>query len=186
MMVSADDPLTAQTRLDMAIGMAVFAIPWVIAAGLLWRAWWRRAGARLSGLDGPAWLLAAAAATLPDDRRDWGVAMAAELAQVQDRPARWRFAAGCARTAVFPPRDHRAALAVTGTLVVVAVVAAALVTGAVLPAGRLFALAFVGLVGGLAVLVVARRGRGPAGVGPGLGVAGLALAGVAGCVAATV
>ncbi|HEV2920095.1 MAG TPA: hypothetical protein VG673_12765, partial [Actinomycetota bacterium] len=47
MMVSADDPLTAQTRLDMAIGMAVFAIPWVIAAGLLWRAWWRRAGARL-------------------------------------------------------------------------------------------------------------------------------------------
>ena len=59
-------------------------------------------------------------------------------------------------------------------------------TGAVLPAGRVFALAFVGLVGGLAVLVVARRGRGPAGVGPGLGVAGLALAGVAGCVAATV
>jgi hypothetical protein len=31
MMVSADDSLTAQTRLDMAIGMAVFGTPWVIA-----------------------------------------------------------------------------------------------------------------------------------------------------------
>jgi hypothetical protein len=157
----------------------------VIAAGLLWRAWWRRAGARLATLDGPAWLLAAAAAMLPDDRRDWGAAMAAELAQVQDRPARWRFALGCARTAVFPPRDHRTALAVTGGLAVVAVVAAALVTGAVLPAGRVFAPVLVGLVGGLAVLVMARRGR-VGRVGPGLGVAGLALAGVAGCVAATI
>ena len=87
MMVSADDPLTAQDRLDMAIGMAVFGTPWVVAAGLLWRAWWRQAGARLSTLDGPGWLLAAAAAMLPDDRRDWGAAMTAELAQVQDRPA---------------------------------------------------------------------------------------------------
>ena len=55
MMVSADDPLTAQDRLDLAIGMAVFGTPWVVAAGLLWRAWWRQAGARLSTLDGPGW-----------------------------------------------------------------------------------------------------------------------------------
>jgi hypothetical protein len=185
MMASADDPLTAQDRLDLAIGMAVFGTPWVIAAGLLWRAWWRQAGARLSTLDGPGWLLAAAAAMLPDDRRDWGAAMAAELAQVQDRPARWRFAVGCARTAVFPPRDHRAAVGITGGLAVAAVVVAALVTGAVLPAGRVFAPVLAGLVGGLAVLAVARRGR-VGRVGAGLGVAGLALAGVAGCVAATV
>jgi hypothetical protein len=184
MTVSADDPLTAQERLGGGIWMAVFGTPWVIAAGLLWRVWWRRAGARLATQDGPAWLLAAAAAMVPADRRDWGAAMAAELAQVQDRPARWRFAAGCARTAVFPPLDNRAALAVTGALAVVAVVAAALVTGAVLPAGRVFALTLVGLLGGLAVLVVARRDRGRTGAGP--GVAGLALAGVAGCVAATV
>ena len=32
-------------------------------------------------------------------------ALAAELAQVPDRPARWRFAVGCARAAVFPPTD---------------------------------------------------------------------------------
>jgi hypothetical protein len=186
MMVSADDPLTAQDRLDMAIGMAVFGAPWVIAAGLLWRAWWRQAGARLSTLDGPAWLLAAAAAMLPDDRRDWGAAMAAELAQVRDRPARWRFAVGCARTAVFPPRDHRAAVGITGALAVTTVVAAALVTGAVLPAGRVFAPVLAGLVGGLAVLMVARRSRSRGRAGPGPGIAGLALAGVAGCVAATV
>ena len=55
MMVSADDPLTAQDRLDLAIGMAVFGTPWMVAAGLLWRAWWRQAGARLSTLDGPGW-----------------------------------------------------------------------------------------------------------------------------------
>ena len=91
MMRSADDPLTARVRLDMAIWMAVFGTPWMIAAWLLWRAWWRETGARLSTLDGPGWLLAAAAAILPADRRDWGAAMAAELAQVQDHPARWRW-----------------------------------------------------------------------------------------------
>jgi len=81
-------------RLGGLAAVAVAAMPfawlWVvfmaIAAWLLWRAWWRRAGDRL----------AAAGATLPADRRDWGAAMAAELAQVEDRGARWRFAAGCA------------------------------------------------------------------------------------------
>src|SRR5512132_255398 len=103
--------MTVRVRLDMAIWMAVFGTPWMVAAWLLWRAWWRRAGAELSVLDGPALLLAAAAATLPADRRDWGTAMTAELAQVQDPTARWRFAAGCARAAVFPPGGNRAAVA---------------------------------------------------------------------------
>jgi len=134
----AGDPLTAQARLDMAIWMAVFAIPWALAAWLLWRAWWRQAGPELSVLDGPGWLLAAAAATLPTGRRDWGAAMAAELAQVQDRAARWRFAAGCARTAVFPPRGSRAAVGVAGALAVAAVAATGLATGAAVPAGRVF------------------------------------------------
>ena len=186
---NARDPLTARARLDMAIWMAVFGTPWIIAAWLLWRAWWRQAGARLSPLDGPGWLLATAAATLPADRRDWGAAMTAELAQVQDRPARWRFAAGCARTAVFPPRGNGAAVGITGALAAAATAAAALATGAALPAGRVFALTFVGLVGGLATLAVARRRRvGPAGhgsAGPGPVVAGLALAGIAACVVAT-
>jgi hypothetical protein len=181
---NAKIPPTPEIQLDMAIWMAVFATPWMLAAWLLWRAWWRRAGARLSALDGPAWLLAAAAATLPADRRDWGAAMVAELTQVQGGRARRRFAAGCARAAVFPPRGRGAAVGVAGALAVVATAAAALATGAALPAGRVFAPAFVGLLGGLATLTLARsrRVRRP---GPGLAIAGLALAGVAGCLAFT-
>jgi hypothetical protein len=183
-MRSAPDPLTFQVRLDMAIWMAVFGTPWMLAAWLLWRAWWRQAGARLSGLDGPGWLLAAAAATLPADRRDWGAAMVAELPQVQDHAARWRFAAGCAGTAVFPPGGNRAAVGITGLLAVVATAATALATGAALPAGRVFAPALVGLLGGLATLTVARSRR-VRRAGPGPVITGLALAGIAGCLAAT-
>ena len=183
-MRSADDPLTVQARLDMAIWMAVFGTPWMIAAWLLWRAWWRRAGARLSELDGPARLLATAAATLPADRRDWGTAMTAELTQVQDRAARWRFAAGGARAAVFPPGGDLAVVGVAGALAVAATAAAALAAGAVVPAGRVFALTFVGLLGGLATLAVARSRR-VGWAGPGPAVAGLALAGIAACVVAT-
>jgi hypothetical protein len=184
MMRDADDPLTAQARLDMAIWMAVFGTPWMIAAWLLWRAWWRQAGARLSVMDGPGWLVAAAAATLPGDRRDWGAAMTAELAQVQGSAARWRFAAGCARAALFPPGGSRAAVGVAGALAVTAMAATALATGAALPPMRVFALTFVGLVGGLATLTVARSRRlGRAGAG--LAVAGLALVGIAACVAFT-
>jgi hypothetical protein len=87
MMRDADDPLTFRARLDLAIWIAVFGTPWMIATRLLWRTWWRRAGARLSTLDGPARLLAAAAATLPEDRRDWSAAMTAELTQVRDHGA---------------------------------------------------------------------------------------------------
>jgi hypothetical protein len=135
MMNDARDPLTLRARLDLAIWMAVFGTPWMVAARLLWRAWWRWAGARLSILDGPGWLLAAAVATLPADRRDWGAAMAAELAQVQGRAARWRFAAGCARAAVFPPGDSRAAVGVAGAVAVAATAVAVLATGAALPRG---------------------------------------------------
>jgi len=60
----------------------------------------------------------------------------------------------------------------------------ALATGAVLPAGRVFAPTFVGLVGGLATLAVARSHR--AGwAWPGAAITGLGLAGVAACIAAT-
>jgi hypothetical protein len=183
-MRGADDPLTFRARLDMAIWTAVFGTPWMVAARLLWRAWWREAGARLSTLDGPALLLAAAAATLPADRHDWGAAMTAELAQVQGPASRWRFAAGCARAAVLPPRDHRAAAGVAGALATAATAAAALATGAALPAGRVFALTFVGLLGGLATLTLARSHR-PRRPRPGPVVTGLALAGIAGCLGFT-
>lgn len=166
-----------------AVSVAVAVGPWPIAAWLLWRAWWRHAGVRLSALDGPARLLAAATATLPADRRDRGQAMAAELAQVpvQERAAQWRFAAGCARAAILPPGGTRA-VGVAGALAVTATGVAAGATGAALPAGRVFVPVFVGLLGGLATLAVARSRRvGHAGPGP--AVAGLGLAGIAVCVA---
>jgi hypothetical protein len=92
---------------------------------------------QLSALDGPARLLAAATATLPADRRDWGQAIVAELAQVpvQERAARWRFAAGCAHAASFPPGGSRTAVGVAGALAVTATAAAASATSAGLPAG---------------------------------------------------
>jgi hypothetical protein len=97
--------------------------------------------------------------------------MAAELAQVRGRAARWRFAAGCARAVAFPPGGSREAVGITGAVAVAATAATVLVTGAALPAMRVFALAFVGLLGGLATLTVARSRRvrraGPARRSPG-------------------
>ena len=184
MVRAAGEPPAAEVRLDMAIGLAVFGTPAMVAAWLLWRAWWRQAGARLSSLDGPGWLLAVATGTLPADRRDWGEAMAAELTQVRGPVARWRFAAGCARAAAFPPGGNRGAVAAAAALAVAAVAAALLATGAALPAGRVFALAFVGLLGVLATLAVARS-RQTVRAGPGPVATGLTVAGVAACLATT-
>jgi hypothetical protein len=135
-------------------------------------------------MDAPARLLATAVAALPAGRRDWGVAMTAELAQVPDRAARWRFAAGCARTAVFPPRSHRVPVLAVATLTAAAVVVTELAVGHALPAMRAFAVTFVVLAGAMATVAVARSRQvhRPA-QGPIIPVAGLA--GVAACIAVT-
>ncbi len=49
-------------------------------------------------------LLTIAARRMPEERRDWGAAMLAELGQIHDPASRWRFALGCTRVALFPPR----------------------------------------------------------------------------------
>ena len=74
---------------------------WSVAAWLTARAW----HARASEEDGPARLLAGAVAAL--DRPEWGRAMTAELAHVDDPRERWRFAAGCALVALRPGRPGR-------------------------------------------------------------------------------
>jgi hypothetical protein len=43
--------------LVLAIALVVLGTPAMLTAWLLWRAWWRQASARLSGRDGPGWLL---------------------------------------------------------------------------------------------------------------------------------
>lgn len=157
--VTTDHPRTAEEHLQFAVNWAVLAAPSVFAARLLWRAWWARSGASLSTMDGPARLVAAAAATLPDDRRERGVAMTAELTQIESRSSRWRFAAGCARAAMFPPLSSRVTVVVVGALASAAVVVAALAVGRVLPAMRVFAVAFSALVGAKATVGVARSRR---------------------------
>jgi hypothetical protein len=53
--------------------------------------------------DMPWRLLAAVVRQMPADRREWGKAMLAELAQVEGAAGRWSFAIGCLRVALFPP-----------------------------------------------------------------------------------
>jgi hypothetical protein len=157
-------------------------IAWVLATILLLRAWLRRTAAARSTMDGPALLLAAAVHLLPDRRRDWGAAMSAELAQLHTPAARWWFALGCARVALFPPRSSRLPVVAVGTATVAAAVGASLALGHVLPAFQVFAATFTMLVGALATLTVGRSRR-PSRTVPGLTVTAAMLAGVAGCVA---
>ena len=101
--VATDTPEFAVQYLATAILLGLFATLWAAAARLLWRAWWARARVYGAPADGPALLLALAVAALPDDRHEWGVAMIAELAHLQGRRARWWFAAGGVRVALFAP-----------------------------------------------------------------------------------
>jgi hypothetical protein len=53
--------------------------------------------------DAAGWLLAGAVWLLPADRREWGAAMRADLAQIGGRRARWGFATGCVRVVATRP-----------------------------------------------------------------------------------
>lgn len=71
----------------------------ILFMGVIWRQC--RKG---RATDGPELLLAAAARWMAEERKSWGEAMATELKQVRGQWTRWRFALGCARVALFPPR----------------------------------------------------------------------------------
>ncbi len=58
--------------------------------------------------DLPAKVVGVAARLLHGDRRDWGGAMAAELAQLREGPARWRFALGCTWAVLIAPHHPNA------------------------------------------------------------------------------
>jgi len=179
-----DSPVVGIQYAVSATAAATVALPWVFAARLLWRAWWSRTGVRLSTMDGPARLLTAAATVLPDHRRVWGTAMTAELAQVVDRRARWRFAASCTRTAVWTPRAGRLPVVGVGLLIAGAMIVLGLTVRAMLPAMGSFAVCFSVLVGALA-LATAVRSPGLRRPAPGLWLAVAGLVAVGGCIAAT-
>jgi hypothetical protein len=112
----------------------------------------------MSAMDVPGRVLAAAVAALPVRRRDWGRAMTAELAGIQGRSARWRFALSSAWAALrLPPLGGWPGLAL-GTGVVVAAVAGR-AAGAAVPGLKVFAVTFTGLVAAMVVLAVARSPR---------------------------
>jgi hypothetical protein len=157
------DPVTesaAKVNREFALLLAVPTALWVAAALLVVNDWWWRTGVRLSAMDPPGRLLAVAVATLPGHRREWGMAMNAELAEVRGRSARWRFALSSARAALRLPTLGGWPLLVLVTGVVAAATAAAgLAVGAAVPGLGAFAVAFVGLVGAMVILAVARSRR---------------------------
>jgi hypothetical protein len=157
------DPATesaAKVNREFALLLAVPTALWVTAALLALNHWWSRTGIRLAAMDPPGRLLAAAVATLPDHRREWGLAMHAELAEVGGRSARWRFALGGARAALrLPPRGGWPVLALATGVVAASVAAAALTVETAVPGLGVFAVSFVGLVGAMVVLAVAGSRR---------------------------
>jgi hypothetical protein len=133
---------------------------WVVAARLVLRHWWSGTVSRMSAMDPPERLLAAAVAALPERRREWGEAMTAELAEVEGRSARWRFALSSVRATLWlPPAGGWPVLALVTGVGVASVAVAGPAVGAVVPGLRVFAASFTGLVGAMVVLATARSGR---------------------------
>lgn len=91
--------------LDPVIVVFVFT-PLVVTIVSLSALGWKRMHNSCAGLDVPGLLLASSVRALPQARMDWGAAMSAELAQVRGTPARWRFALGCVRVALFSPSSE--------------------------------------------------------------------------------
>lgn len=92
--------------LDTAVVSCVFT-PLVVTVALLLSIWWKQVQncrAARPELDAPGLLLASAVSRMPEERRDWGAAMMAELSQIHDPASRWWFALGGVRVALFPPR----------------------------------------------------------------------------------
>jgi hypothetical protein len=140
------DPATesaAKVNREFALLLTIPTALWVTAALALVDHWWSRTGIRLSASDPPGRLLAAAVATLPDHRREWGMAMEAELAEVQGRSARWRFALSSARATLrLPPSGGWPLLALVTGVVVAAVAAAAPAVAAAVPGLGVFAVSW--------------------------------------------
>jgi hypothetical protein len=157
------DPATesaAKVNREFALLLIVPTALWVTAALTLLDRWWSRTGIRLSAMDPPGRLLAAAVATLPDHRREWGMAMHAELAEVRGRSARWQFALSSTRAALrLPPLGGWPVRALVTGMAAAAVAAAGPAVAAAVPGLGTFAVSFVGLVGAMVVLVVARSSR---------------------------
>ena len=150
------------------------------ALAVLALAWLLR---RTSGGDTPARIAAGAANRLPAHRRDWGMAMAAELTQVSGRARRWRFAAGLLRVMLFPPSRHPARVLVAALGGLLAAAGATVAAAMEVPSMSVFAAAAGLLLGGYAAVAASRSHRLRPTM-PQVAVGAVALAGAAAAVAA--
>ena len=133
--------------------------------------------------DVPARIVNAAADWLPEPRRDWGRAMAAELTQIDGRGRRWRFTASALRVALFPPPRHRRHVLAVG-LGGLAVAAGSTVAAATeIPDLSVFVAVLGVLLCGYAT-VLTSRSVAPRWTVPGVIVGAVALAGVAAAIIA--
>jgi hypothetical protein len=150
----------AQANRDLATLLAIPTFLWVAAALLIVHHWWAGPGHRLSTMDSPGRLLAAAVAALPDERRDWGAGMTGELAEVRGRAARWRFALSAARTPLWlPPAGGWPLFALVAGAVAAAIAASGPAVGSAVPGLAIFTVGFVGFVGAWLVVAIARSRR---------------------------
>ena len=130
-----------------------------------------------------AWsLLTLAVRWLPPERQDWGQAMLAELDQLQDRWARWRFALGCVRVVLAPPRATPTPGLAMRAAVVVGAVAMGVGISLVAPALQLFAVLFAVLLAGSVWLALRSRTAVTSRAGPGRILRAVLLTGVAAAV----
>jgi hypothetical protein len=138
--------------LPAAILLSVIAATWVIAALMLWSAWWART--RLA--DGPELLLTASSSLLPLNRREWGKAMRSELSLIEDRSARWQFAMGGARAVLVPPKTDPMPMRVAGLIAAAAMVAIWVASGVLTPSLQVLVVTLAALIGIMITLAMAR------------------------------
>ncbi|MFF9016852.1 hypothetical protein ACF09C_28265 [Streptomyces sp. NPDC014870] len=157
-LVTADQLPTPDTA---AVQLVLPPLLWVLAARFVLHHWWVTTGSRLAPMDPPERLLTAAVAALPERRREWGAAMAAELTEVEGRAERWRFALSSVRATLWlgAGGGRPGVVTLVAAAVVASTAAAGPLAGAAVPGLDVFAAAFTALVGALVVLAVARAGR---------------------------
>jgi hypothetical protein len=135
-----------------------------------------------AGHDPARSLLTLAVRGLPPERQDWGQAMLAELDQLQDRWPRWRFALGCVRVVLAPPRATPTPGLAMRAAVVVGAVAMGVGISLVAPALQLFAVLFTVLLAGCLWLALRSRTAVTSRAGPGRILRAVLLTGVAAAV----
>ncbi|MGH3693123.1 MAG: hypothetical protein ACRDRX_03835 [Pseudonocardiaceae bacterium] len=135
--------------------------------------------------DAPARIAEVAARRAPARLGEWAQAMLAELATVQGRARRWRFAAGVVRVVMVPPLQHRGRVLVVACLAALGAAGSTLIAVRAVPSLSVFLAVLGGLLALLAILLAWRTPRLPRHPAQ-LGVGVLALVGLASAVGVVV